>query len=68
MYIGLAVGVFILCSIVQAIVGNSSMFSTAFETNGDPISRALVQLTFWPGWLATLGLALKGLSSFFAND
>lgn len=59
-YIGGAIAVFVVCSIVQGMAG-SSMFTTTFETPDSLILESLVQLTFWPGWLLTLCLAATGV-------
>lgn len=58
-YVGAALGVFLVCSLVQAMAG-SSMFAGSFEAT-NPVMEFLVQITFWPGWLLTIFLAGTGI-------
>lgn len=50
-YLGIAGAIFIGCSIVQAM-GGSNMFSSSFTDPDNPILEFLMQLTWWPGWIA----------------
>jgi hypothetical protein len=58
--IAAGVGVFIIASIVQATLGDSSMFSVSYLDRG-LLSAMLVNATFWPGWLFTVGLIGAGI-------
>jgi hypothetical protein len=58
--IGLGVAVFVVCSIVQG-AGGSNMFTSSFERPDNPLLELGMQMTWWPGWIATVGLVLSGL-------
>ena len=60
--LGAAVGVFILCCIIQAACG-SSMFSTSYPATDSTMKDLLINVTFWPGWLMTAALAIKGVAA-----
>lgn len=53
---GLAV--FVVCWIVQATMGDSSMFSMTYADRGF-LQGLLVNVTFWPGWILT-GVLIGG--------
>jgi hypothetical protein len=57
--IGGAAAVFTVCSIVQGM-GHSSMFSTSYPPPSSGFLDLLMNLTFFPGWMATVGLGLLG--------
>ena len=59
--IAAGVGVFIVCSIVQGI-GGSSMFESSFQDPDNFLLELLMQVTFWPGCLATGALVLLGFT------
>lgn len=59
--IGAAVGVFIVCSLVQGAFG-SSMFTSTYSDPG-LIGSLLIHLTFMPGWALTILLAGMGMLS-----
>lgn len=65
--IGAAVVVFILASIVQGI-GGSSMFSTTYAEPDNFVLDLLMNVTFWPGWLATGALLFGGIAKLVSND
>lgn len=54
------IAVFIVSSIIQATMGDSSMFSMSYTSSGF-LAGLLVNITFWPGWLFTLGLVGSGV-------
>jgi hypothetical protein len=54
------VGVFIVASIIQASMGDSSMFSMEYRP-GNLFQDLMVNVTFWPGWLLTIGLIGSGV-------
>lgn len=64
-FIGAAVGVFIVCSLVQGAFG-SSMFTSTYSDPG-LIGSLLIKLTFMPGWALTILLAGMGLLSAWAT-
>lgn len=61
--VGAAAAVFIACSLIQSACG-SSMFSTSYADPG-PLKAFILNVTFYPGWLLTAGLAIAGLSQIF---
>ncbi|WP_406832830.1 hypothetical protein ABEG17_08410 [Pedococcus sp. KACC 23699] len=64
--LGAAAAVFIVCCIVQAACG-SSMFSTSYADPGSVVKDLLLNVTFWPGWAITVGLALRGVLEMVAD-
>jgi hypothetical protein len=58
-FIVLGIVVFVICSIVQAI-GGSNMFTDRYYPPDNLILDLLMQITWWPGWLATIGCLLYG--------
>lgn len=52
-YVGAAIAVFIICSLVQT-AGDSSMFSQGYYEPDSAILDIAMNVTFWPGWLATV--------------
>lgn len=62
-----AVAVFIVCSIVQAS-GDSSMFSTTYPDPESAAKEMLMNITFWPGWLVTVGLLIGGVINLLGTD
>lgn len=58
--IGAGIAVFIVCSIVQS-AGDSNMFTTSFEDPGNAFLALLMQLTWWPSWIATVLLIGAGV-------
>ena len=66
-WVGAAVAVFVLCSIIQAM-GDSDMFSTSYYEPDSPILDLLMNLTFFPGWFATVAFAFKGISTLLGPD
>ena len=64
-YIGAGVAVFIVCSIIQGLAG-SSMFSNYYTSTGFVLDL-LVNVTFRPGWLATVGLIATGVFYLYQN-
>lgn len=52
-----AVGVFVVCSIIQA-AGGSSMFSQDYYPPDSVLLDFAMNMTFWPGWLLTGALLL----------
>jgi len=62
--IGAAIAFFVVCSLIQHAYG-SGMFALTF-TDAGFIGNVLLQVTFWPGWLATCGLGGLGLMSLLA--
>ncbi|WP_052664704.1 hypothetical protein [Nitriliruptor alkaliphilus] len=63
--IGAGIAVFIVCWIIQATMGGSSMFSTTYTHRGF-VQGLLVDVTFWPGWLMTGALVGKGVMQIVA--
>lgn len=54
------IGVFIVAWIVQATMGDSSMFSMTYTDRGF-WPGLLVNVTFFPGWIATVALIGGGI-------
>lgn len=54
------VAVFIVCSLIQGAAG-SSMFSSSYRADVNAILDILVNITFYPGWIATALLVIYGL-------
>jgi hypothetical protein len=53
--------VFAVCWMIQATMGDSSMFSMGYTERGF-FQGLLVNVTFWPGWLATVALIGSGVA------
>lgn len=64
--IGIAVAIFVVCSIAQGM-GGSSMFSTSYQNPDNPILGLLINVTFWPGWIASLGFATIGVAQLVST-
>jgi len=64
-FIGAGVVVFIVCSLVQGAFG-SSMFSNRYRDPG-VVGAILINLTFFPGWIATIVLAAFGAFGLWAT-
>jgi hypothetical protein len=58
------IGVFIIAWIIQATMGDSSMFSMEYRS-GTLFQDLLVNMTFWPGWVFTIGLIGSGVLEVF---
>jgi hypothetical protein len=61
--VGLILGgiaVFVVCSIIQG-AGGTSMFSQSFESTDNAFMDLLLQITWWPGWIASIGLIVIGV-------
>ena len=56
--IAAGIAVFIVASIIQAVLG-SSMFSSSYTSTG-LVQDLLINVTFWPGWLLTIALIIAG--------
>ena len=61
------IAVFIVSWIVQATMGDSSMFSTTYVDRG-LVQALLVNVTFWPGWVVTVGLIGSGVAQLLDGD
>lgn len=61
------IAVFIVCWIVQATMGDSSMFSMSYVDRGF-VQGLLVNVTFWPGWFFTIGLIGAGAAELLGLD
>jgi hypothetical protein len=59
--------VFTVCWIVQATMGDSSMFSMEYTERGF-FQGLLVNITFWPGWLATVALIGSGIAEMMDSE
>lgn len=55
-----SMAVFIVCSVIQGVAG-SSMFSSSYRADINAILDFLVNVTFYPGWIATALLLLYGV-------
>lgn len=66
MLILFGVGIFIVASIVQGACG-SSMFSSRYSSDVGAIKEFLINVTFWPGWVVSGGLVLRGVLTMFAS-
>ncbi|MFZ2501838.1 MAG: hypothetical protein WAW88_04065 [Nocardioides sp.] len=58
--IGMGVGIFALCSVIQAM-GGSSMFEQEYQVPGNILMDLLMQVSWWPGWIATLAFVGLGV-------
>lgn len=65
--LGAAVAVFVVCSIVQGI-GHSNMFSTSFPKPNNAFLEFAMQVTWWPGWIATIGLTIAAIGCLMAKS
>lgn len=54
------IAVFIVSWIIQASLGDSSMFSMSYVDRGF-LQGLLVNVTFWPGWVVTIGFIGSGI-------
>lgn len=61
-----AVGVFIICSIVQGL-GHSNMFSTSYPQPDSMVLDALMNVTFYPGWAMIALLVVSAFKAFTAK-
>jgi len=57
-----AVAVFVICSIIQGAAG-SSMFTQSFYSTGNALLDTLVSISWWPGWIASVGLLIGGIAN-----
>ncbi len=64
--IGLGVVVFVIASICQGLV-QSSMFSTQYVDSGT-VLNLLATVTFWPGWILTVGFIIMGVKALFTGE
>jgi len=55
--------VFIICSLIQR-AGGTSMFSTTYYST-TAFMDLLLKVTWWPGWIATVGLIAAGCRILF---
>ena len=58
--------VFGVASFLQAVFGDSSMFDESYARNG-LISDLIINITFYPGWVITVGLSFMGIVALFGN-
>lgn len=65
--IGAGIAVFVVCSIVQA-AGGTHMFSGSFPEPDSLILEFLIQVTWWPGWLATIALIGTGIWRWISRE
>jgi hypothetical protein len=61
------VAVFVVCSIVQA-AGGSSMFSRSYLSSHDFVMDLLMNITWWPGWVLTVGLIVSGVRQLITRS
>ena len=61
------IAVFIGCALVQA-AGDSSMFETGFSAPGNAVLEVAMQVTFWPGWMATAYFVGTGILGLLGRD
>ena len=61
------IAVFVVSWIIQAAMGDSTMFSMSYVDKG-LIQGLLVNLTFWPGWLFTVILIGSGAMELIDGD
>jgi len=61
------IAVFVVSSIVQSTMGDSSMFSMTYVEHGF-VQGLLVNVTFWPGWIVTVGLIGSGVAHLLESD
>ncbi len=43
------------------------MFSTSYQNPDNPILGLLINVTFWPGWIASLGFATIGVAQLVST-
>lgn len=60
-----AVALFGVCSLVQNAYGTSMFDSSYIDPGG--VGELLITATYWPGWLGSGVLALRGLVDIFSN-
>lgn len=65
-YIAGGIAVFIVCSIIQA-TGGSSMFSNSYMPPDSAFLDLLLNVTFWPGWILTVGLIVQGVKDLLMS-
>lgn len=61
------VAVFIICSIIQG-AGGSSMFASTYYPPDSVVLDALMNITFYPGWIGTAALIIAGISSLVKSS
>ncbi|MBX6748187.1 MAG: hypothetical protein IRY85_00710 [Micromonosporaceae bacterium] len=54
------IGVFVLCSIIQA-AGGSHMFTLTYVRPENALLDILMKVTWWPGWILTVLLVISGI-------
>jgi hypothetical protein len=54
------VGLFVLCSVIQASWGQSSMFSASYVRPESGFQDLMITMTFYPGWVMTAVLVITG--------
>jgi len=59
-FIAGGIAIFAICSFIQANAG-SSMFSLTYAATEDAVLKTLVNVTFVPGWVLTVGLITLGV-------
>jgi hypothetical protein len=59
--------VFIVCSIIQAAFGSSMFDGSYYPSQVGIIGALLINFTFWPGWLVTLGCIVGGIAAMFKS-
>jgi hypothetical protein len=67
--IGLGVGVFIICSIIQGFYGSSMFDNYWYPPYSGPewLHSLIVDVSFGGGWIATLALIFAGIKAFFSS-
>ncbi len=66
-YVAAGIAVFIVCVIIQAASG-SSMFSTSYPADVSAVQDILINVTFYPGWIAAIGLVVTGVRSMVTSS